>query len=628
MTNNSMGISRRVQVGLCIITISVLFFYFFVSIFPVLNVEKELWTPLVPFPSIHPIGTDFREGLFYPAKILLQGKCPYIDYALIYPPMAALFGIPFRVFPIQLAYQIQTIILFILNITCVWGAIRLAKYSLFASESQQVFSTSLIQIIAFPIIILSLTSYGFLFSIERGNFDIYIQIFALLAMSVLFKKNNIWLECLFFSIAAHLKVYPAILFFIPFWKYGKKSLLPLLSINLGLFFIIGPINAIEFIKTITIYMQEPFLWVGNQSAISFAMLFNHAVSRWTAVQIPYWFFAFLPIAIWMVAAFIAFRRKFNHVNVLWVYAISVPVMNLLPGTSHDYKLVLYYAPLVIALYLLLADLQKTGRILNLIIISCLMATSLVLSTSYTLLPVFMGNKYPFGLILQILFLLSMLITEEKSVKIPKLKLLHVKEYVGVNRDDPIRLYSIPIVGQLYQKRVELCLAELTGGERVLEIGFGSGVAFFNLHDQYQEIFGLDLTASTRDIELFFKEKGIDTHLQNGSVLEMPYPDNFFDSVFLVSILEHLQPADQRKAFMEISRVLKPGGQIVYGVPVERPLMVFFFRVLGYDIRQHHFSTEMDVFYAAKEILQEKKIVKMGGPFGIPQNIYQIGHFTK
>ncbi len=341
-----------------------------------------------------------------------------------------------------------------------------------------------------------------------------------------------------------------------------------------------------------------------------------------------WFFALLPLIVWASTVVFCWRHKNNPANSLWIYAISVPVMNLLPSTSHDYKLVLLYAPIAIVLYLLIVHIQKTGKWIDLLLVGGLMGLAILVSTSYTLLLDLFRNKYPFVLATQVLFLVSMLICEEKPMALPRLKLLPVSEYVGVNRDDPIRQYSLPIIGRLYQRRVEYCLAELAGGERVLELGYGSGVAFFNLNEKYQQIYGLDLTASSEAISHFFKEKGIDTHLANGSVLEMPYPDNYFDAVFLVSILEHLKPGDQNKAFTEIARVLRPGGQVVYGVPVERPLMVFFFRLLGYDIHEQHFSTEMDVAQAAREVFIEKRIVKMGGPFGIPKNIYQIGHFLK
>lgn len=212
--------------------------------------------------------------------------------------------------------------------------------------------------------------------------------------------------------------------------------------------------------------------------------------------------------------------------------------------------------------------------------------------------------------------------------IPRLKMLPVSEYVGVNQDDPIRFYNAPVFGSLYRRRVELCLAELSRGERVLEIGFGSGVTFLNLHEQYNEIHGLDLTANVTEIYAFFEKKGISTELCNGSVLEMPYKNNYFNSVLLISILEHLKPTYQVRAFEEIRRVLKPGGQVVYGVPVERPLMVFLFRLLGYDIHEHHFSTEKDVAQAARSVLQEKRLVCYKGPWGLLGNLYEVGHFMK
>jgi ubiquinone/menaquinone biosynthesis C-methylase UbiE len=162
----------------------------------------------------------------------------------------------------------------------------------------------------------------------------------------------------------------------------------------------------------------------------------------------------------------------------------------------------------------------------------------------------------------------------------------------------------------------------------LEIGFGSGVTFLHLNELYQEIHGLDLTANVAEIQAFFQQKGIKTFLHNGSILELPYVADTFESVLLISILEHLQPDDQIKAFREIARVLKPGGQVVYGVPIERPLMVFFFRLLGYDIRQHHFSTHHNIRRAAEQVLHRQLIIEMPGPLGLFGGLYQVGHFVK
>jgi len=211
---------------------------------------------------------------------------------------------------------------------------------------------------------------------------------------------------------------------------------------------------------------------------------------------------------------------------------------------------------------------------------------------------------------------------------PTLKLLPRNQYVGVNSLDPIRFYHWPIFGAMYRRRVELCLGECTGGDRILEIGFGTGLTFLNLHDSYREIHGLDLTADTAAVQKAFADRGIQTDLRQGDVLQMPYENEYFDTVLLISILEHLKPEDQARAVAEIRRVLKPGGQVVYGVPIERPLMVFMFRMLGCDIRKEHFSTEKDVAAAAEKMMQRVRIQQMTSRPPIFGPVYEVGHFKR
>ncbi|MCB0103085.1 MAG: class I SAM-dependent methyltransferase [Anaerolineales bacterium] len=210
----------------------------------------------------------------------------------------------------------------------------------------------------------------------------------------------------------------------------------------------------------------------------------------------------------------------------------------------------------------------------------------------------------------------------------KLKLLPYKDYKGVEKIYSVIFYYLPVFGGMYRRRVELCLDQCRGGENILEVGFGSGLTFLNLNEKYKTIHGLDLTCDVNVIKETFASHNINPDLRNGNVLEMPYEDNYFDTVLLISILEHLKPAELEQAFKEIKRVLKPGGQIVYGVPVERPFMVLMFRLLGYNIREHHFSTEIQVREAAEKVFKKNSVYAMKATPSFFGSVYEIGNFSK
>lgn len=212
---------------------------------------------------------------------------------------------------------------------------------------------------------------------------------------------------------------------------------------------------------------------------------------------------------------------------------------------------------------------------------------------------------------------------------PRLIMLpSAKDYVADAIHDPLRFYYYPILGYFYRKRVEMCLDLLPGGNRILEVGFGSGVTFLNLSNRYRELHGLDLTSNCAAVASCFAAHGIRANLVNGTVTDLPYADESFNTVLLISILEHLKPQELTLACQEIYRVLCPGGVLVYGVPVERPLMVAAFKLLGYDIRQHHFSTEKQIEEAAERcfLSEEKNVLRMLAGYG--PTIYETQRFRK
>jgi SAM-dependent methyltransferase len=206
----------------------------------------------------------------------------------------------------------------------------------------------------------------------------------------------------------------------------------------------------------------------------------------------------------------------------------------------------------------------------------------------------------------------------------KLKLLPRDRYPHSEEDNPLPLYYWPVVGPLYRQRVEMCLTALEPGKRVLEVGFGSGVTFPNLAELFDEIHGIDLHADIEATTAAFRRLGIETHLRNDNLLALDYADGFFDAVLCISVFEHLRPEAQPVAMRQIARVLRPGGRLVYGVPVERRLMVLGFRMLGYDIRTHHFSTERDVSAAADARLRRLRLDSYTPFGGLLGSLYEVG----
>jgi ubiquinone/menaquinone biosynthesis C-methylase UbiE len=99
------------------------------------------------------------------------------------------------------------------------------------------------------------------------------------------------------------------------------------------------------------------------------------------------------------------------------------------------------------------------------------------------------------------------------------------------------------------------------GGRVLDIGCGDGRAVALFAGQAVEYEGLD--ASTELINLARRDHA--DHLATfrvGSMLSLPYENESFDSVLILSSLHHMpSAAERRQALLEATRVLKPGGHL-------------------------------------------------------------------
>ncbi len=161
--------------------------------------------------------------------------------------------------------------------------------------------------------------------------------------------------------------------------------------------------------------------------------------------------------------------------------------------------------------------------------------------------------------------------------------------------DPIDYYRRPGIGWLFRERINRGLRLL--GSRtfgsVLEVGYGAGVVQLVLATRARQLHGIDRDADPEQVMRLLADRGVQTELRHGDVLELPYEDGAFELVSCFSVIEHL--ADYPLALREMRRVLQPRGQLLLGMPSVNRMMELGFRAIGFKgIEDHHVTTPAQV----------------------------------
>ena len=173
------------------------------------------------------------------------------------------------------------------------------------------------------------------------------------------------------------------------------------------------------------------------------------------------------------------------------------------------------------------------------------------------------------------------------------KFIEHKNLFCSTADTNITGISYRYIGDIQAKEYNKLIREHSHG-RLLDLGCGS----LPLYAMYRDFINVSISADwsiTPKNKLFLDIK-IDLNKR------LPIIDNIFDTIILTDVLEHI--ANPNILIQEITRILKPGGKIIIGVP--------FFHLLHEEPFDYFRYTEFRLKLFSKE--NDLKIIELY-PYG-------------
>lgn len=390
------------------------------------HIDTQTWTytDQEVFPYYPPVGNDFRVGYYWPAEYLVSTHFsaigPNDSYPSNYPPLVALTSLPYALFESMTAYQIHVVLLILANLACLWMALQMVKQFILDKIGLSSFLVKAISgILFFLTAVYLFSSYFFAYSMERGNTDIFAMFYCLLAMWVLIKRpNNVWLQVILLSIAVHFKIYPIVLFALLLFRHGKRLILPALAVNVGFLFVLGPKIALAFFRSFSsggegVGIGNAWSNVGNHASYSFTMGLDPSGGEYLSETFfIIWAITFLvPLLIWGISAIALVMKKYSKPNAVYFFMVSVPLMNLLPTVSMDYKLVILGPVICLLLALIIKQFVQKFSWFDLVQMVLVLGMLLMLSRSYALIDsslFLIRDKYIWVLLLELLMAVNII----------------------------------------------------------------------------------------------------------------------------------------------------------------------------------------------------------------------------
>lgn len=145
-----------------------------------------------------------------------------------------------------------------------------------------------------------------------------------------------------------------------------------------------------------------------------------------------------------------------------------------------------------------------------------------------------------------------------------------------------RLYYSRIFGRFYRHKLKILCDYLPRNNitKILEIGFGSGIALKELSSRSKEVYAIDIHNEldlTRDM---LKKEGItNAYVFKHDIFQLPFTATTeFDFVVSSSVFEHIRKEDLEKGMIHVYRCLKDEGYFLLGFPLKTRAMNTLFKI--------------------------------------------------
>lgn len=183
---------------------------------------------------------------------------------------------------------------------------------------------------------------------------------------------------------------------------------------------------------------------------------------------------------------------------------------------------------------------------------------------------------------------------------------------AIDDKDPLKYYYNPLTRYFYRKRLIMAygLLEQRWYDKLLEIGYGSGIFLPALADRSRKLFAIDVHCKGKIVSQMLKKENRQALLVEGDASDISFKDDVFDGLVCISVVEHFENVEP--ILDEINRILRKDATAIIGFPVKNIVTDFFFRVVGFKTDEIHPSSHNTILEKINKTFNVVECLEMTG----------------